>query len=60
MRRRQNEMVFKAWLQKKKEQVQQEKRIRRAKLLEEQSIKVRSPLCELGSIVLLLNRKTKF
>ncbi|RLV99021.1 hypothetical protein DV515_00010236 [Chloebia gouldiae] len=39
MRRRQNEMVFKAWLQKKKEQVQQEKRIRRAKLLEEQSIK---------------------
>nr|XP_012425439.3 coiled-coil domain-containing protein 181 [Taeniopygia guttata] len=39
VRRRQNEMVFKAWLQKKKEQVQQEKRIRRAKLLEEQSIK---------------------
>ncbi|NXM17688.1 CC181 protein, partial [Ploceus nigricollis] len=39
MRRRQNEMVFKAWLQKKKEQVQQEKRIRRAKQLEELSIK---------------------
>ncbi|XP_068037127.1 thiamine transporter 1 isoform X5 [Anomalospiza imberbis] len=39
MRRRQNEIVFKAWLQKKKEQVQQEKRIRRAKQLEELSIK---------------------
>ncbi|NWH59511.1 CC181 protein, partial [Geococcyx californianus] len=30
-KRRENEMVFKAWLQKKKEQVQEEKRIRRAK-----------------------------
>ncbi|XP_041266879.1 LOW QUALITY PROTEIN: coiled-coil domain-containing protein 181 [Onychostruthus taczanowskii] len=39
MRRKQNEMVFKAWLQKKKEQVQQEKRIRRAKQMEELSIK---------------------
>ncbi|XP_059693939.1 coiled-coil domain-containing protein 181 [Haemorhous mexicanus] len=39
MRKRQNEIVFKAWLQKKKEQVQQEKRIRRAKKLEELSIK---------------------
>ncbi|XP_053827282.1 coiled-coil domain-containing protein 181 [Vidua macroura] len=39
MRRRQNEIVFRAWLQKKKEQVQQEKRIRRAKQLEELSIK---------------------
>ncbi|XP_064266151.1 thiamine transporter 1 isoform X2 [Passer domesticus] len=39
MRRRQSEMVFKAWLQKKREQVQQEKRIRRAKQMEELSIK---------------------
>ncbi|XP_071289471.1 LOW QUALITY PROTEIN: coiled-coil domain-containing protein 181 [Agelaius tricolor] len=39
MRKRQNEIVFKAWLQKKKEQVQQEKRIRRAKRLEELRIK---------------------
>uniref|UniRef100_A0A8B9FQS6 Coiled-coil domain-containing protein 181 n=1 Tax=Amazona collaria TaxID=241587 RepID=A0A8B9FQS6_9PSIT len=34
-KRRDNEMVFKAWLQKKKEQVQEEKRIRRAKELED-------------------------
>ncbi|XP_064577731.1 coiled-coil domain-containing protein 181 isoform X2 [Zonotrichia leucophrys gambelii] len=39
MRKRQNEIVFKAWLQKKKEQVQQEKRIRRAKRLEELRLK---------------------
>ncbi|NWT26083.1 CC181 protein, partial [Cardinalis cardinalis] len=39
MRKRQNEIVFKAWLQKKKEQLQQEKRIRRAKRLEELRIK---------------------
>lgn len=39
VRRRENEIVFRAWLQKKKEQVQEEKRIRRAKQLEELSIK---------------------
>ncbi|KAM7032224.1 LOW QUALITY PROTEIN: coiled-coil domain-containing protein 181 [Passerculus sandwichensis] len=39
MRKRQNEIVFKAWLQKKKEQLQQEKRIRRAKRLEELRLK---------------------
>ncbi|NWI97659.1 CC181 protein, partial [Pitta sordida] len=37
-KRRENEMVFRAWLQKKKEQVQEEKRIRRAKQLEELNI----------------------
>ncbi|NWW79691.1 CC181 protein, partial [Climacteris rufus] len=41
-RRRENEMVFRAWLQKKKEQVQEEKRIRRAKQLEALSIKERN------------------
>ncbi|KFQ18796.1 PREDICTED: coiled-coil domain-containing protein 181 [Merops nubicus] len=41
-KRRENEMVFKAWLQKKKEQVQEEKRIRRAKELEDLSSKDRS------------------
>lgn len=35
-------MVFRAWLQKKKEQVQEEKRIRRAKELENLNSKVRS------------------
>ncbi|NXN19987.1 CC181 protein, partial [Indicator maculatus] len=34
-KRKENEMVFKAWLQKKKEQVQEEKRSRRAKELED-------------------------
>jgi len=42
-KRRENEMVFRAWLQKKKEQVQEEKRIRRAKELENLNSKVRSP-----------------
>lgn len=42
-RRRENDIVFRAWLQKKKEQLQEEKRIRRAKQMEELSIKVRSP-----------------
>ncbi|NXH72321.1 CC181 protein, partial [Hydrobates tethys] len=41
-KRRENEMVFKAWLQKKKEQVQEEKRIRRAKELEDMNSKERS------------------
>ncbi|NXI42816.1 CC181 protein, partial [Galbula dea] len=41
-KRRENEMVFKAWLQKKKEQVQEEKRIRRAKELEDLNSKDRS------------------
>lgn len=41
-------MVFKAWLQKKKEQVQEEKRIRRAKELEDTNSKVRSPSCKTG------------
>ncbi|XP_017689490.1 PREDICTED: LOW QUALITY PROTEIN: coiled-coil domain-containing protein 181 [Lepidothrix coronata] len=41
-KRRENEIVFKAWLQKKKEQLQEEKRIRRAKQLEELSIKERN------------------
>ncbi|KAJ7396056.1 coiled-coil domain-containing protein 181 [Pitangus sulphuratus] len=41
-KRRENEMVFRAWLQKKKEQLQEEKRIRRAKQLEEMSIKERN------------------
>lgn len=36
-------MVFRAWLQKKKEQVQEEKRIRRAKELENLNSKVRTP-----------------
>uniref|UniRef100_A0A8C5U8S0 Coiled-coil domain-containing protein 181 n=1 Tax=Malurus cyaneus samueli TaxID=2593467 RepID=A0A8C5U8S0_9PASS len=38
-RRRENDIVFRAWLQKKKIQVQEEKRIRRAKQLEELSIR---------------------
>ncbi|NXI63040.1 CC181 protein, partial [Anseranas semipalmata] len=41
-KRRENEMVFRAWLQKKKEQVQEEKRIRRAKELENLNSKERS------------------
>ncbi|KFO73269.1 Coiled-coil domain-containing protein 181, partial [Cuculus canorus] len=42
-KRRENEMVFKAWLQKKKkEQVQEEKRIRRAKELEDLNSKERN------------------
>ncbi|NXF79378.1 CC181 protein, partial [Sclerurus mexicanus] len=41
-KRRENETVFKAWLQKKKEQLQEEKRIRRAKQLEELSIQERN------------------
>ncbi|NWX48263.1 CC181 protein, partial [Steatornis caripensis] len=41
-KRRENEVVFKAWLQKKKEQVQEEKRIRRAKELEDLNSKERS------------------
>ncbi|RMC11883.1 hypothetical protein DUI87_11010 [Hirundo rustica rustica] len=39
LRRRENELVFKAWLQKKKEQMQEEKRHRRAKKLEELRMK---------------------
>ncbi|NWU39584.1 CC181 protein, partial [Hylia prasina] len=39
LRRRENEIVYRAWLQKKKEQIQQEKRNRRAKKLEELRIK---------------------
>ncbi|NXS01083.1 CC181 protein, partial [Oxylabes madagascariensis] len=42
IRRRENEIVFRAWLQKKKEQIKEEKRNRRAKQLEELRIKVRS------------------
>ncbi|NXS64412.1 CC181 protein, partial [Brachypteracias leptosomus] len=41
-KRRENDMVFKAWLQKKKEQVQEEKRIHRAKELEDLNSKERS------------------
>ncbi|XP_048149941.1 coiled-coil domain-containing protein 181 [Corvus hawaiiensis] len=41
-RRRENDIVFRAWLQKKKEQLQEEKRIRLAKQLEELSIKERN------------------
>ncbi|NXU91913.1 CC181 protein, partial [Xiphorhynchus elegans] len=41
-KRRENEIVFKAWLQKKKEQLQEEKRIRRAKQLEELSMQERN------------------
>ncbi|NXT84098.1 CC181 protein, partial [Zapornia atra] len=41
-KRRENEMVFKAWLQKKKEQVQEEKRMRRVKELEDLNSKDRS------------------
>ncbi|NXE05801.1 CC181 protein, partial [Lophotis ruficrista] len=41
-RRRENDMVFKAWLQKKKEQMQEEKRIRRAKELEDMNSQERS------------------
>ncbi|NXH57224.1 CC181 protein, partial [Rhabdornis inornatus] len=45
LRRKENELVFRAWLQKKKEQIQQEKRIRRAKQLEEMRMKevIRDP-----------------
>ncbi|NWT55363.1 CC181 protein, partial [Erythrocercus mccallii] len=39
LKRRQNELVFRAWLQKKKEQIQEEKRNRRAKKLEELRLK---------------------
>ncbi|NXD27083.1 CC181 protein, partial [Spelaeornis formosus] len=44
-RRRENEMVFRAWLQKKKEQLREEKRIRRARQLEEMRMKevIRDP-----------------
>ncbi|NXA72962.1 CC181 protein, partial [Thryothorus ludovicianus] len=44
-RRRENDIVFRAWLQKKKEQIREEKRIRRAKKLEEMSLKevIRDP-----------------
>lgn len=45
-KRKENEMVFKAWLQKKKEQVQEEKRSRRAKELEDLNSKVRSVLMQ--------------
>ncbi|NWX10268.1 CC181 protein, partial [Caloenas nicobarica] len=41
-KKRENEMVFKAWLQKKKEQVQEERRIRRAKELEDLNTKERN------------------
>ncbi|KAM6310324.1 coiled-coil domain-containing protein 181 [Aegotheles albertisi] len=41
-KRRKNEMGFKAWLQKKKEQVQEEKRIRSAKELEDLDSKERN------------------
>ncbi|OXB83331.1 UNVERIFIED_CONTAM: hypothetical protein H355_001768 [Colinus virginianus] len=41
-KRRENEIVFRAWLQKKKEQVQEEKRIRRAKELENLNSKERN------------------
>ncbi|XP_023802283.1 coiled-coil domain-containing protein 181-like [Cyanistes caeruleus] len=39
MRRRENEIVYKAWLQKKKVQLKEEKRVRRAKQLEELRMK---------------------
>ncbi|NXR71210.1 CC181 protein, partial [Pycnonotus jocosus] len=39
LRRRENEIVFRAWLQKKKIQLQEEKRNRRAKQLEELRVK---------------------
>ncbi|XP_063275981.1 LOW QUALITY PROTEIN: coiled-coil domain-containing protein 181 [Prinia subflava] len=39
LRRRENELVFRAWLLKKKQQLQQEKRNRRAKQLEELRMK---------------------
>ncbi|KFV81457.1 Coiled-coil domain-containing protein 181 [Struthio camelus australis] len=41
-KKKENEMVFRAWLQKKKEQVQEEKRIQRAKELEDLNSKERS------------------
>ncbi|NXR25237.1 CC181 protein, partial [Cinclus mexicanus] len=45
LKRRENEFIFRAWLQKKKEQKQEEKRIRRAKQLEETRMKevIRDP-----------------
>lgn len=45
LKRRENELVFRAWLLKKNEQIQQEKRIRRAKQLEEMRMKevIRDP-----------------
>ncbi|NXR66679.1 CC181 protein, partial [Rhadina sibilatrix] len=39
LRRRENELVFRAWLQKKKAQIQEERRNRRARKLEELRIK---------------------
>lgn len=57
-KRRENEMVFKAWLQKKKEQVQEEKRIRRAKELEDLNSKVRSSQCRTG--IYRAPRKNRF
>ncbi|NWR41114.1 CC181 protein, partial [Regulus satrapa] len=39
IRRRENEIVFRAWLRKKKEQIKEEKRARRAKQLEEMRMK---------------------
>ncbi|NXO63242.1 CC181 protein, partial [Phainopepla nitens] len=45
IRRRENDIVFRAWLHKKKQQIQEEKRIRRAKQLEQMRMKevVRDP-----------------
>uniref|UniRef100_A0A803VYM8 Coiled-coil domain-containing protein 181 n=1 Tax=Ficedula albicollis TaxID=59894 RepID=A0A803VYM8_FICAL len=45
LKRQENELVFRAWLQKKKVQIQEEKRIRRAKQLEEMRMKevIRDP-----------------
>lgn len=43
-KRRENEMVFRAWLQKKKGQVQEEKRIQRAKEMEDLNSRVRKNL----------------
>lgn len=45
LKRRENELVYRAWLLKKKEQIKEEKRNRRAKQLEELRlrVKVRSP-----------------
>ncbi|NWY70982.1 CC181 protein, partial [Erithacus rubecula] len=45
LKRQENDLVFRAWLQKKKVQIQEEKRIRRAKQLEEMRMKevIRDP-----------------
>ncbi|KAI1242286.1 hypothetical protein IHE44_0005805 [Lamprotornis superbus] len=50
LRRKENELVFRAWLQKKKEQIQQEKRIRRAKQLEEMRMKGQSSDARYGCL----------